>query len=67
MDILLSILAVLFIGLKLTGYITWSWWLVLSPVLVPAAIALTLALMALVAVLYEGVKTERAYRKRNGL
>lgn len=28
----LSLLAVLFIGLKLTGYITWSWWWVLSPV-----------------------------------
>jgi len=26
-----SLLTVLFIGLKLTGYITWSWWWVLSP------------------------------------
>jgi hypothetical protein len=26
-----GLLAVLFIGLKLTGYITWSWWWVLSP------------------------------------
>ena len=24
-------LTILFIGLKLTGYITWSWWWVLSP------------------------------------
>lgn len=31
-------LAILFIGLKLTGYISWSWWWVLSPVWVPAAI-----------------------------
>jgi hypothetical protein len=27
----LSMLTVLFIGLKLTGYITWSWWWVLAP------------------------------------
>lgn len=27
----LGLLAVLFIGLKLTGYIAWSWWLVLAP------------------------------------
>jgi len=27
-----SLLAVLFIGLKLTGYITWSWIWVLSPI-----------------------------------
>lgn len=26
-----GLLAILFIGLKLTGYITWSWWWVLSP------------------------------------
>lgn len=27
-----TLLAILFIGLKLTGYITWSWWWVLSPI-----------------------------------
>lgn len=27
----LGLLGVLFVGLKLTGYITWSWWLVLLP------------------------------------
>lgn len=35
---LLSLLGVLFIGLKLTNYVTWSWWLVLSPLWVPIAI-----------------------------
>lgn len=30
-NIFLSLLAVLFIGLKLTGYINWSWWWVLAP------------------------------------
>ncbi|WP_165737627.1 hypothetical protein [Streptococcus dysgalactiae] len=27
-----SLLTLLFIGLKLTGYLDWSWWWVLSPV-----------------------------------
>ena len=28
-------LALLFIALKLTGFVAWSWWLVLSPIWVP--------------------------------
>lgn len=28
---ILSLLGLLFIGLKLTGYINWSWWWVLAP------------------------------------
>lgn len=34
----LGLLAVLFIGLKLTEYIDWSWWWVLSPLWIPFAI-----------------------------
>jgi len=34
----LSLLTVLFIGLKLGGVITWSWWWVLSPAWGPLAI-----------------------------
>ena len=30
-----SLLLVLFIGLKLTGYIAWSWWWVMSPMWIP--------------------------------
>lgn len=29
---LFGLLGLLFIGLKLTGYIDWSWWLVLLPI-----------------------------------
>jgi len=36
----LGALTVLFIGLKLTDYIDWSWWWVLSPVLIPLGIGL---------------------------
>jgi hypothetical protein len=31
----LGALTILFIALKLLGYITWSWWLVLAPLWVP--------------------------------
>lgn len=33
-----GLLTVLFIGLKLTGYISWSWWWVLSPLWIAAAL-----------------------------
>ena len=34
-DITLSLLLVLFVGLKLAGIISWSWWWVLSPIWMP--------------------------------
>jgi len=40
-----GILTVLFIGLKLTGYVTWSWWWVLSPLWVGVALAIVLILI----------------------
>ena len=45
------LLATLFIGLKLTGYIAWSWWWVLSPLWIPALFVLSiLAVLAITAV-----------------
>lgn len=35
-----GLLTVLFIGLKLTGYISWSWWWVLSPLWISALLTL---------------------------
>ena len=35
-----GLLTVLFIGLKLTGLITWSWWWVLSPIWIVALLVL---------------------------
>lgn len=45
-----GLLAVLFIGLKLTNYIDWSWWWVLSPlwlgwVLILVILAVVFAIM----------------------
>jgi hypothetical protein len=37
-----GLLAVLFIGLKLTGFIDWSWWWILSPLWVGLGIVLLL-------------------------
>ena len=47
----LGLLTLLFIGLKLTGYITWSWIWVLAPIWIPISIALVLlsAIILLVA------------------
>ena len=38
----LSLLALLFIGLKLTGHIDWSWWWVLSPIWIKCSLLLLL-------------------------
>jgi hypothetical protein len=37
-------LTVLFVGLKLTHYIDWSWWWVLSPTLIPIGVLLLIFL-----------------------
>lgn len=42
----LGALTLLFIGLKLTGYIMWSWWWVLSPLWIPTAIVLSFLILA---------------------
>lgn len=36
----LEVLAIVFVVLKLTGVVTWSWWIVLAPILIPLAILL---------------------------
>ena len=40
----LGLLGVLFVGLKLAGYIDWSWWWVMSPLWIPALVAAALLL-----------------------
>jgi len=37
-----GLLTVLFVGLKLTGYIDWSWWWVFSPLLIGFALAVVI-------------------------
>ena len=45
-----SLLALLFIGLKLTGYINWSWWWVLSPLWIGAILAIVITVAVVVAI-----------------
>lgn len=40
------LLTVLFIGLKLGHVIDWSWWWVLSPLWIPLAVVLLVAIIA---------------------
>ncbi len=47
-----GLLTILFIGLKLTGCINWSWWLVLSPIWIVAI--LTVALLSIAGALLYG-------------
>lgn len=44
-----GLLTIVFITLKLCKVITWSWWLVLSPMLVGIAIVLLIIVLALIA------------------
>ena len=43
-----GVLTVLFVGLKLTGYIDWSWWWVTSPITIPIAIAFTIVFIGII-------------------
>ncbi len=43
-----GVLFIVFLVLKLTGHITWSWWWVFSPLWIPFAIVIFILFMALV-------------------
>lgn len=47
---LLTILTVVFAGLKLGGVIDWSWWLVLMPTLIGVGLWLLVFLIAMVTI-----------------
>ena len=56
----LGLLTLLFIGLKLTGYITWSWIWVLAPLWIPICVALLLlSVVILIVGLTKTIKYER--------
>ena len=43
----IGLLTIVFITLKLTGHITWSWWWVLAPIWLPFCIVVGVLLIAL--------------------
>lgn len=46
-----GLLTILFIGLKLTGFIAWSWWWVLSPLWIAALFVLLVAVVLIALVI----------------
>lgn len=48
-------LTILFIGLKLTGYITWPWVWVLSPLWISALIVLSILAVAVIIAVIAGI------------
>jgi hypothetical protein len=51
-----GLLTILFIGLKLTKYIDWSWWWVLSPLWIWTAIILFILVIAFIVLLVKELK-----------
>lgn len=49
-----SLLAILFIGLKLTGFIQWSWLWVLSPIWIPLVAVIFIILFVLILSIFAG-------------
>lgn len=49
----LDVLTLIFITLKLTGVINWSWWLVLLPLYFPLVIILVVAVLVTLSVIFD--------------
>ncbi len=47
----IGMLTILFIGLKLTNYIDWSWWWVLSPLWISACLVILIVIVIFVVTL----------------
>jgi uncharacterized protein (DUF983 family) len=54
-----GLLTILFIGLKLTGHITWSWWWVLSPLWIGFALVLVFIAIVMVIAFVSGRPARR--------
>lgn len=53
-----GLLTILFIGLKLTGYITWSWVWVLSPLWISFIVFIVIVLIIVLVLLVIGKKSK---------
>jgi len=51
-----GMLFILFLALKLTGYITWSWWWITAPLWIPVAVVAAILLTVLVVTILMYVK-----------
>lgn len=58
----LGLLTLIFITLKLTGYIAWGWHLVLLPLMVPFAVWLLFVIVSIIAVACGATVTTNRYK-----
>jgi membrane protein YdbS with pleckstrin-like domain len=63
--IILEILTIIFVVLKLTGYIDWSWWLVTLPFWGSAALGLFILLILFIYTFFEKI-LERKKQNNEG-
>lgn len=56
-----GLLTIVFIVLKLTGYIDWSWFWVISPILVPILFGIGLLIIFVIAWFAENRKKKRLF------
>jgi hypothetical protein len=59
----LGILTLIFITLKLTGHIAWSWWWVLAPMWIPLAIILGIGIIVVIIAMITGANINVRKRK----
>lgn len=64
MYLLAILLTVLFTGLKLTGYITWSWLLVISPIIISILLIVVLSILVVIFNIRSSRRSTRNYIKR---
>lgn len=55
----LGLLSLVFIALKLTGAISWSWWWVLSPLWIPTAVTLLIFIVLAIGVVSVAIEKAR--------
>jgi hypothetical protein len=46
--LLTTLLTILFVGLKLTNHIDWSWWWVLAPIWIPTSLVLLVIIILII-------------------
>lgn len=58
-----GLLTIVFIVLKLMHYIDWSWWWVLSPLLIPIAIVLIIVFFIVILRVFFALKVKRTVKE----
>ena len=56
-----TVLTVIFVVLKLVGVIAWSWWWVLSPILIDLGLTLIVAIIYAIYLVHDSKKNEFTY------